>query len=102
MDDAVLISPLKLKIKHEIKSLQQKYSLIDEGELKDYLGTRFEKVEGGIHLSQPHMMDKILQTVGLDPMSTSNKVYSKDTPALAKLLDLDWNGKEQKKKWNYF
>ena len=100
-DNTVLISPSKPKIKHKIKSLQEEYFLTNEGELKDYLGIRFEKVEVGIHLFQPYMIDKILQTVRLDPASTSNKVYSKDILALVKLLDSDLGGKGQKQHWNY-
>ena len=43
VDDAVLVLPSKAKINYDIKSLQQDFKLTNKGELKDYLGTRFEK-----------------------------------------------------------
>ena len=47
VDDAILISPHKTLIDIEIKSLQEGYNLTDNGELKDYLGTRFTKLPDG-------------------------------------------------------
>lgn len=100
VDDAVLISTLRAKIDFEIKSLKQDYDLTDEGELKDYLGTRSKKVEGRILLRQTHMVDKILSSVDLN--NRENKVYTKNTPALAThLLNIDSNRKQRKQHWNY-
>jgi len=49
VDDAIIISADKEKINSEIKSLQQDYALTDDGELKDYLGTRFTRdLDGSI------------------------------------------------------
>lgn len=87
VDDAILISPDKSLISSEIASLQQDYDLTDDGELKDYLGTRFTKHnDGSIELSQPRMVRRILQMVGLDPDSDRTKLH--DTPASdTQLLD---------------
>ena len=53
VDDAILISPDKSKIDAEISSLQQDYVLTDDGELKDYLGTRFvQHDDGSLELTQ--------------------------------------------------
>lgn len=80
VDDAILISPDKSRITAEIKSLQRDYDLTDDGELKDYLGTRFTKSsDGSITLTQPRMVARILEMVGLDPTSTRTKLH--DTPA---------------------
>jgi hypothetical protein len=66
VDDAILISPNKERIDQEIKSLQEDFVLTDDGELKDYLGTRFTKhADGSIELSQPRMIERILSIVGL-------------------------------------
>ena len=43
VDDACFISPHKHKIDAEIKFLQQDYDLTDDGDLKDYLVTRFDR-----------------------------------------------------------
>lgn len=54
VDDAILISLDRSRIDSEIKSLQRDYVLTDDGELKDYLGTRFTKhSDGSITLTQP-------------------------------------------------
>jgi hypothetical protein len=89
VDDAILISPHKSLIRKAIKSLQLDFDLTDEGELKDYLGTRFtRKSDGSIEISQPKMIERILKIVGLDPTSTRTKLH--DTPASdLKILDND-------------
>lgn len=54
VDDAILISPDRSLIDREINSLQHDYVLTDDGELKDYLGTRFTKqLDGSITLTHP-------------------------------------------------
>jgi hypothetical protein len=65
--------------------------LTDDGELEDYLGTRFtRKRNGSIELSQPKMIEQVLHIVGLDPDSTRTKLH--DTPASdLKILDNDPN-----------
>ena len=100
VDDAILISPNKQLIDREIKSLQQDYDLTDDGELKDYLGTRFTRHENGsIELSQPRMVNRILEMVGIDPES---KTKMHDTPAIdSRLLDNDPAGEPRTQKWNY-
>jgi hypothetical protein len=75
--------------------------LTDDGELKDYLGTRFTRYpDGSIELSQPRMIKRILSIVGLDPSSDRTKMH--DTPALeSKLLDNDRSGAPRVQKWSY-
>ena len=61
VDDSILISPHKYLIDFEINSLWEYFDLTDDGEIKDYLGTRFTKRKGrSIELSQPHMVSRIL------------------------------------------
>ena len=101
VDDAILLSPFKSLIRKEILSLQQDFNLTDDGELKDYLGTRFHRTtDGSIHLSQPKMIERALRVVGLDPEDTRTKMH--DTPAnSSKLLDQDPNAKARLQRWNY-
>lgn len=101
VDDAILISPSQSLIAKEIKSLQDSFKLTDEGPLQDYLGTRFTKQpDGSILLTQPHLVNRILESVGLDPNNTETKLH--DTPADSrKLLDNDPNGKPRVQKWSY-
>ena len=100
VDDAIIISADKEKINSEIKSLQQDYVLTDDGELKDYLGTRFTRhPDGSIELSQPHMVNRILEMVGITSHSNT-KMH--DTPALdSKLLDNDPEGAARVQSWDY-
>ena len=66
VDDACFISPHKYKIDAEIKSLQRDYDLTDDGDLKDYLGTRFDRhKDGSVTLTQPRMMERVFDIVGL-------------------------------------
>ncbi len=97
---AILILPDKHKIHSEIKSLQQDFDLTNDGELKDYLGTRFTRhTDGSIELSQPHMINRILEMVGIHPDSNT-KMH--DTPAIdSRLLDNNPDGAPRVQKWNY-
>jgi hypothetical protein len=101
VDDAILLSPHKSLIDSEIKSLQQDYDLTDDGELQDYLGTRFTKhPNGSIELTQPRMIQRILDMVGLG--STNERVKMHDTPACDRhLLDKDPDGLSRVSSWNY-
>ena len=67
IDDAVLTSPSKQLIMKEIKSLQESYVLTDKGELKDYLGTCFNRrPDGSIKFTQPRMIEQVLDIIGLN------------------------------------
>lgn len=80
VDDGILLSPSKTLIVAELKSLKDGFMLTEEGELKDYLGTRFVKREdGAIELTQPMMIQRILSMVGLN--GTDEKIKMWDTPA---------------------
>jgi hypothetical protein len=91
VDDAILIPPSEYLIQSEIASLKAGYNLTDDGDLKDYLGTRFDRHDdGSISLSQPKMIERVLKIVGLDPTFDRTKLH--DTPASEhELLDNDPN-----------
>ena len=93
VDDAILVSPYKSLIQKEILSLQEEFDLTDNRVLKDYLGTRFmRKTDGSIHLSQPKMIERVLEIVRLD--SETDCIKKHDTPASnTKVLDKDPDGK---------
>ena len=74
VDDACFIPPYKHKIDAEIKSLQKDYDLTDNKDLKNYLGTRFNQhKDGSVTLTQPRMMERVFDVVGLDPSSKKHK-----------------------------
>ena len=101
VDDTCFICPHKHKIDAEIKSLQQDCDLTDDGDLKDYLGIRFGRhKDGSVTLTQPRMMERVFDIVGLDP--TSDKVRLHDTPTSSEcILDNNPNGKPRLQSWNY-
>ena len=101
VDDACFISPHEHKIDAEIKLLQQDYDLTDNGDLKDYIGTHFDRHKyGSVTLTQPRMMERVFDIVGLDP--TSDKVKLHDIPASSGcILDNDPNDKPRLQSWNY-
>ena len=99
VDDACLISPHKSKIQQEIASLQQDFSLTDDGPLQDYIGTRFERhTDGSVTLSQPRMIERLLTIVGLDSKDTHIKMH--DTPAVSVLLD-NPSAPPREQSWHY-
>ena len=98
VDDACVISPNKDLILQEISSLKKDYSLTNEGDLHDYLGTRFDRNKGGtVTLTQPCMIDRALSIVGLLQPDTHVKTH--DTPANT-ILTPSSTSKPRLQKWN--
>ena len=99
VDDACIISPHTSKINAEIKSLQKDFDLTDDGDIKDYIGTRFDRNnDGSFTLTQPRMMDRLFNLVGIDPSDTNTKMH--DTPANV-VLHHDSEAKPRQQKWHY-
>ena len=66
VDDGILIGPDKEEIDNIITSLKEDYDLTDEGNLSEYLGIKIEEQDDGSRvLTQPHLMKRILMTVGI-------------------------------------
>ena len=77
VDDAILIYKIKQSINDEITSLMKDCKLTYERELNDYLGTRFEcNKYGWIELTQPRMIDGVLNIVGIDPENKEVKLHN--------------------------
>lgn len=99
VDDACIICPDNAKIDQEIKSLQKDYELTDDGELLDYLGTRFDRnSDGSVLLTQPRMVDRIMKLVGFN--ENHGNITKHDTPATT-VLDNDINGSPREQQWHY-
>ena len=87
VDDACIISSSKILIKSEIISFQSDYDLTDDGELQDYLRTRFDRSSDGsvtLTLTQPRMSSRVLEIVGINK---DENVKMHDTPATTILTD---------------
>jgi hypothetical protein len=106
VDDSVLIDPDAENINKvfaEFKAL--KYGVTDEGQIDDYLGVKIERrTDGTIKLSQPHLIDQILDDLNLLHSDETSKYQpkSQDTPAnTTTILDRDVDGEPHDQKWSY-
>ena len=96
VDDGILIHPDPKEIDQVIADLRNmqkakaRYVIEDQGDIKDYLGINFEDLDNGrIKLSQPHLIDQIIEEVGISPSAR------KSTPcASTKPLRRDESGEE--------
>jgi hypothetical protein len=84
-DDSLLAGPNKMEIDTIIKELKEKAKLeiTVEGDLADFLGVSIEqRSDGTIHMSQPHLIDQILNDLRLN----DNLVKARTTPAASSKL----------------
>eukprot|EP00978_Attheya_sp_CCMP212_P036392 scaffold164691_cov35-Attheya_sp.AAC.2 len=104
VDDCILMSPDNQDINDVIKLLQETvkgtrpFDVTDEGDISDYLGVKVTRLDDGtITLTQLHLIDQIIEDLGL-----KENTKTKDLPALtSKVLNKDVNGKPFNEKWNY-
>ena len=77
-DDSILAGPSQDEIDQAISNIKGAgLNITVEGDVQDFLGVNIERHDDGtITFSQPHLIDKILQTVRL---GTEDK--NRDTPA---------------------
>ncbi|KAI2497426.1 hypothetical protein MHU86_17084 [Fragilaria crotonensis] len=88
-DDSLLAGPDKKEIDKIIDELQKKakLSITVEGDLADFLGVSIDRrTDGTIHLSQPHLIDQILEDLRLN----GTNVKSRSTPAASIIGKLNY------------
>ena len=99
-DDSILAGPCKDEIERIIKDLKQaKLKITDEGDIQDFLGVNItKKSDGTIHLTQPHLVDQILQ----DLRMAQENVKVKHTPTkVSTLLKRDQQGLDFDRSFHY-
>jgi hypothetical protein len=81
VDDAIICGPSSKVIDEIIASLKEDYDATDEGEIDDYLGVNVSSpTEDTIELRQPHLIQQILDEVGMLPQSkTKDKAAPSST-----------------------
>jgi len=92
-DDSLIAGPNEDEIERVIQDLKKaRLEITVEGDLQDFLGVNIDRREDGtIHLTQPHLVDQILQDLRL----TDDDVKTKATPASSsKLLSRHTNSPE--------
>lgn len=87
VDDCLIFHKTKEGVLNCIKSLAEEFDITREGSIEKYLGMQIQwHPNGTIELTQPFLIDRILQLLGL---STSN---STPTPVVKALLHCDQDG----------
>ena len=78
-DDSILAGPDQKEIDSIIEQIKEaKLDITVEGDIQDFLGVNITRKENGnIEFTQPHLVDKILETMNL----TDKRLMTKDTPA---------------------
>src|SRR5688572_10824835 len=61
-DDSLLAASTLNEIQTAIANMKQsELDLMEEGDLDEFLGVKIERVTGGLKLSQPQLIDKVLK-----------------------------------------
>ena len=83
-DDSILAGPSQKEINDVIAKIRKaNLDITVEGDIKDFLGVNVTRhSDRSIELTQPHLIDKILEDLGL----TRDDVRTKDTPAATSTL----------------
>ena len=101
IDDCIVFGPNDQALDQVVKDLRtcpQQFTVDDQGDVGDFLGIRIKKKrDGSIHLSQPQLIDSIIQDLHLQPGSNS-----KPTPSVTStLLHKDTDGPDMQPEFHY-
>jgi hypothetical protein len=105
-DDAIILDPEESGIDKCIKDLSSTFTIEDKGTIEDYLGVQIKRLpDGSYKLTQPQLIDSILQDLGLldeKGQVKANAPKSMQSPALATtLIGPDPQGAAFDYPWNY-
>ena len=101
IDDCIVFGPDDTAIDEVVADLRkstQNFTIDDQGEVGDFLGIQIQKLaDGSIVLTQPHLIDSIIQDLHLQ-----NASNSKTTPAItSKVLHKDADGTDMTPEFHY-
>ncbi len=83
VDDTIILGPNQQELNNIIRMLKYSFKIGEDGDLCDFLGIKITKnTNGTITLTQPHLIDSILQDLKLHTPSTTPR----STPALSSVL----------------
>ena len=103
-DDSIIAGPDKSEIDATIALMKTKLKLTEEGDLNDFLGVNIERKDGGFWLTQPHLINQILEALRLkkkgEPISKHSK--SRSTPMIStKILQKETDSPPFDNHFNY-
>jgi hypothetical protein len=105
VDDCIIFSPSMESIDRLVRSMHdgpENFKLTDEGDVNKFLGMKITKINSSsFELSQPFLIDRLLQFLGLCNNSFDTHANSSLTPVAKGLLHRDLAGKPRKYKWKY-
>ena len=101
IDDCIVFGPDADAIDQVVKDLRscpQQFTVDSQGDVGDFLGIQIKQLaDGSIHLSQPQLIDSIIQDLPLQPSSNP-----KPTPAVTTtLLHKDTDGPDMQPEFHY-
>jgi len=98
-DDSIIASKDPDLIKTAIQEWAEKFEIMYEGEVDEYLGVKVEhRSDGSFKLSQPLLIEQILTKLGFN-----ERTRQKGTPALSsKILHRDAEGPDHNTSWDYW
>ena len=101
VDDCIIISKDTKVIDRFVSSMmngQEGFVLTDDGDLARFLGVEIKyKDDGSIHVTQPHLIQRILEACGIK----ESEVNKRNTPAVKPLLHKNLSGLGRRHSWNY-
>jgi len=84
-DDSILAGPDKSEINRTISEMKRKFNMTEEGSLEDFLGINIKRnTDGSIHLSQPHLIDQILQQLHFRESTKEKETPMKSSTLLSR------------------
>ena len=87
-----------IKDLRNVKKTKRQLTLDNQGGIKDYLGINFERTpEGKINLTQPQIIDDILDKLGIDENWTAKQVAASSS----KIIHRDINANKSKLQIDY-
>jgi hypothetical protein len=98
VDDAILCGPSGPELQAILAELRLLFDITDEGEIDDYLGVKVSRPDADtIVLTQPHLIQQILDDVGMKP---NTKIKEKAAPS-STILRRDLDGEPFDEVWEY-
>jgi len=102
VDDCIIFSPSMESINRLVQTMHdgpENFKLTDEGDVNKFLGIEITQIDSySFELSQPFLIDRLLQFLGLCNISFETDTNSSSTPVAKGLLHCDLVGKPRKYK----
>lgn len=104
-DDSIIAGPDKSEINKVIEKMQKKLELTVEGDLEDFLGVNIEKKDGGYWLTQPQLINQILEALRFkqkDQPINQSTANPKSTPMVSsRILQKEPDSPDFDNQFNY-